>query len=131
MRPATGHANPENKVVRRNRVEIFALIRRLGRDLLFAGRVEPCLEKMILKTISAILRNLFEGITQLFVSKNIAAGKQIDEIIQDLLDRLYVAFVTVKQKLVSACTDAHVEQGFEIFNVLILNAEERVESVWW
>ena len=39
--------------------------------------------------------------------------------------------IAVDQQLVAACTDAHVEKRFEVFDVLILNAEKRVEALRW
>ena len=46
-----------------------------------------------------------------------------------LFDGLDVALVAVDEQLISARSDVNVEQRFEIFDVLILYAEKRVETL--
>ena len=107
------------------------MIRSLGGYLLFAGRVKTCLEEIILQAIGPILRDLFEGVAELFVREPISFVKQLAKIAEYLLDRLDVAFVAVYENLVPTRTDINFEQRFEIFDVLILYAEKRVEALRW
>ena len=55
--------------------------------------------------------------------------KQLTKITQYLLDRFYIPLVAVDEQLIAACSDIYVEQRFEIFDVLILYAEKRVEAL--
>ena len=59
------------------------------------------------------------------------SANKLAKILQDLLDGLDVALVAVDQQLVAAGADAHVQQRFEIFDVLILYAEKRVQALRW
>ena len=84
---------------------------------------------MILEAVCAVLGDLLERITQLLVGKCVAVGKKIAKIVKYLLDGLYIALVAVDEKFVAACADIYIEERFEIFDVLILNAEKRVQSL--
>ena len=86
---------------------------------------------MVFEAVHTVFGDLFERIAELFVGKTVAVSKKVAEITQDLFDRLDIAFVTVDEQLVAPRTDADIEQSFEIFDVLILNAEQRVESLGW
>lgn len=85
---------------------------------------------MIFETVCSIFGDLFERVAKFFVGKRIAIGKKIAEIVKYLLDGFYVAFVAVNEQLIAACADVHIEQRFKIFNILILNAKKRVETLW-
>ena len=86
---------------------------------------------MIFKAVRTVFGDLLEGVTEFFIGKRIALGKQVAKIAQDLLDGLDIALVAVNEQLIAARADIHIEQRFEIFDVLILNAEKRVESLGW
>ena len=55
--------------------------------------------------------------------------KQLAKITEDLFDGLDIGLISVDQQLIAACSDINVEQRFEIFDVLILYAEKRVEAL--
>ncbi|HRI03764.1 MAG TPA: hypothetical protein PLL77_08480 [Pyrinomonadaceae bacterium] len=78
---------------------------------------------MVFEAVGTVFGDLFERVAELFVGERVALSKEVAEITQDLFDRLDIAFVAVDEQLVAPRTDADVEQRFEIFNVLILNAE--------
>ena len=84
---------------------------------------------MIFQAIRAVLGDLFEGVAQFLVGERIAVVKQVAEVVQYLLDGFYVAFVAVDEELIAAGADVHIEQRFEVFDVLILYAKERVEAL--
>lgn len=86
---------------------------------------------MILQPIRPVLGDLFECIAKLLVRKRISVGKKVAEIAQDLFDRFDIALVAVDEQLIAAGADADIEERFEIFDVLILNAEKRVQSLGW
>ena len=81
---------------------------------------------MIFQAVGTVLGDLFEGVAEFLVGKRVALGKQLAKIAEHLLDGPDVAFVAIDQQFIAACSDVHVEQRFEIFNVLVLNAEQRV-----
>lgn len=85
---------------------------------------------MILKIVRPIFGDLLKSIAQFLIGKSIAIGKQIAKIPKYLLDRFDIAFVAVEQQFIAAGADADIEQGFEVFDVLILYAEKRVEALW-
>lgn len=84
---------------------------------------------MIFQAVGAVFGDLFEGIAKFLIGKGIAVGKKVAEIVQDLFDGFYVAFVAVDKQFVAAGTDIYIEERFEIFDVLILDAKERVEAL--
>jgi len=55
--------------------------------------------------------------------------KQLAKITEDLFDRFNMGLISVDKQLIAACSDINVEQRFEIFDVLILYAEKRVEAL--
>jgi hypothetical protein len=105
------------------------LIRSLWCDLLLARRIKASLEKIVLQTVSPVLGDLLERVAEFLVGKRISLAEQIPEIPEDRFDRLDVARVAIDQQLIPTRTDAHVEERFKIFNVLILYAEQRVKTL--
>ena len=85
---------------------------------------------MVFEAVGAVFGYLLERITEFLIGKSIAVVKKIAEIVKYLLDGFYVALVAVDEKLVTACADIYIEQRFKIFDVLVLNAEKRVEALW-
>ena len=81
---------------------------------------------MIFQTVCPVLGDLFEGVAKLLVRKRVSFVKKVAKIAQDLLDGLDIALVAVDQQLVAAGADIHIEERFEIFDVLVLDAEKRV-----
>ena len=63
--------------------------------------------------------------------KRTALVKQVAKIADYFFDGLDVPLVSVNKQFVAAGADTDVEQGFEIFDVLILDAEKRVQSLGW
>jgi len=55
--------------------------------------------------------------------------EQLAKITEDLFDGLDISLISVYKQLIAACPDINVEQRFEIFDVLILYAEKRVEAL--
>lgn len=86
---------------------------------------------MVFEAVGTVFGDLFERVAEFFVGERIAVVKEVAEIAQDLFDGFDVAFVAVDEQLVAPRTDADIEQRFEIFDVLILNAEQRVEALGW
>ena len=86
---------------------------------------------MIFEAVCTVLRDLLERVTKFFISKGVALGKQVTKIAEYLFDRFDIALVTVYQQLISAGSDADVEQRFEILDVLVLDAEKRVQTLGW
>lgn len=86
---------------------------------------------MVLEAIGPVLGDLLEGISQFLVRKHTALVKQIDKILQDLFHGLDISLVAVYQQLIAAGADADIEKRFEILDVLVLNAEKRVQSLGW
>ena len=86
---------------------------------------------MVFQAVRTVLGDLFEGVTQLFVREGIALREKVAKVTKDLLDGLDIALVAVNQQLVAACADIYIEERFEIFDILILNAKKRVESLRW
>ena len=84
---------------------------------------------MVLKAVGPVLGYLFERVAELLIGKRVSLVKQLAEIAQYLLDGADVAFITIYKELVAACTDAYIEQRFEVFDVLVLNAKERVKAL--
>ena len=72
---------------------------------------------------------MFEGIAQFFVCKRIAFVKQIAEIAKYLLYRLDIARIAVYQQFVSASADTYIQKRFKVFDVLVLYAEKRVQTL--
>ena len=81
---------------------------------------------MIFKAVCTVLSDLLESIAKLFVRKCAALVKQVAEIAEYLFDRFDVPLVAVDKQLIAAGADADIEERFEIFDVLILDAEKRV-----
>ena len=86
---------------------------------------------MVFQAVRPILGDLFEGVPEFLVGKCIAFVKQLAEINKYLLDGLDVTLVAVDEQFIAAGTDADIEKCLEILDVLILNAEQRIESLWW
>ena len=86
---------------------------------------------MIFEAVRTVLGDLLESIAKLFVGKSITVGEQIPKITKDLLDRLDITLIAVDQQFIAASPDRDVEQSFKVFNVLVLNAEKRIESLRW
>ena len=86
---------------------------------------------MVFEAVRPVLGDLLKSIAQLFVGKCTALVKQVAKITEYLLDGLNVPLVPVNKQFVAPGADTDVEQGFEIFDVLILNAEKRVQSLGW
>ena len=86
---------------------------------------------MILKAVCTVLGDLLERISKLFVGKRTALVKQVAKIAEYLFDRFDVPLVAVDKQLIAAGADADIEERFEIFDVLILDAEKRVQSLGW
>jgi len=59
----------------------------------------------------------------------VALVKQLAKITEDLFNGLNICLISVDKQLIAACSDINVEQRFEIFDVLILYAEKRVEAL--
>ena len=59
----------------------------------------------------------------------VALVKQLAKITEDLFNGLNICLISVDKQLIAACPDINVEQRFEIFDVLILYAEKRVEAL--
>lgn len=86
---------------------------------------------MILQRIGSVLGDLFESVTKFLIRKRITFVEQFPEIRKDLLDCLNVLLVAVDEQLIASGPDTDIEERFEIFNVLVLNAEQRIEALWW
>jgi len=59
----------------------------------------------------------------------ISLVKQLAKITEDLFNGLNICLISVDKQLIAACSYINVEQRFEIFDVLILYAEKRVEAL--
>ena len=59
----------------------------------------------------------------------LALIKHLAKLAKYLLDGLDVARITIDQQLVTTSTDVHIEKRFEIFDVLILYTEQRVQAL--
>jgi hypothetical protein len=56
-------------------------------------------------------------------------GEELREVLQDPLDHRHVGFITLDQQLVSTPTDPDAQQRLEIFDVLVVGAEERFKPL--
>jgi len=61
----------------------------------------------------------------------IAFIEQLAKITENPFDGLDIRLIAVNQQFIAACSDINVEKRFEIFDVLILYAEKRVEALRW
>ena len=57
--------------------------------------------------------------------------QKLAKIAKYLLDCLDITFVPVNEQLVAAGADIYIEQGFEIFDVLVLDAKQRIQTLGW
>lgn len=78
---------------------------------------------MIFQAVCTVLCDLLESVSQFFIRESTAAGKQFAKISKYLLDRLDILLGAIDQQFIAACTDTDIEQRFEKFNILVLNAE--------
>lgn len=81
------------------------------------------------QTVSPIVGDLLEGISQLFICERIAPSKKLREIAQDPLNGFNIARITVDQQFISPGTDADVQKRFQVFDVLILNTEKGIQAL--
>jgi hypothetical protein len=86
---------------------------------------------MVFQAVRAVLGDLLERVAKLLVAEGAPFGKQVTEIAKYLLDRLDVALVAVYQQLIAAGANAHIEERFKIFDVLVLNSKEGIEPLGW
>ncbi len=84
---------------------------------------------MILQAVRAVFSDLLESVLQFLVAEMLALSEKVAEVFQYRLDRFDITRFAVDQQLVSASADVHVQKRFEIFDVLVLNAEKRVEAL--
>ena len=59
--PRPGYANAENNILLLNRLDVFPLISRLGRDLFLTSGIKARLGEIVAQTKGAIFGNLSEG----------------------------------------------------------------------
>jgi len=84
---------------------------------------------MIFEAVRTVLGDLLESVSELLVRESVSFVKQLAKIAEYLFDCFYIPLVAVDEQLIAASTDINVEQRFEIFDVLILYAEQRVEAL--
>lgn len=86
---------------------------------------------MILQRVRSVLSDLLESVFELFVGERIALAEHLREVPQYLFDRLDIARVAVNEQFVSPRADIHIEQRFEILDVLVVDAEQRIKALGW
>src|SRR5215212_8574764 len=84
---------------------------------------------MIAKAVRPVFGDLFECVLQFLIAKALTFGEQVPEILKDALNGVDIAWVAVYQQFIAASADIHVQKGFEVFDVLVLNTEQRVQTL--
>src|SRR6266404_586911 len=126
-----GYANAENNVLLLDRLDVFALSCRFGRYLFLAGGIEARLGEVVAQAKCAVLSNLSKGLAQFLVGKRAAFSEEFGEIFENALGSGHILRVAINGNVLTARVNAYIEQRFKIFDVLIVNAEERFEAARW
>src|SRR5215475_1380581 len=122
----SGRTYPENDVVLFNRFEITFLIGAARGDLFAAGRVDSFLPlQRFPQRRSAVVGDLFERVAQLAGRGRAAFVEEFPVIFQDALDGGDVGLVAFDYQFGASAPHSHAEQRFQIFDVLVMRAEQR------
>ncbi len=106
-----------------NRLNVLALIGRLRRDLFLAGRIEARLRKIITQAERAVFSDLRKRFAKFFVSEVLSFLEEVGKVFEDTLDSLDVLRIAVNRDVLTAGVYSYVQQGFEVFDVLIVNTK--------
>ena len=127
----TRGANAEDDVALLNHFDVLALHRGFRGNLFFAGRTKTRAGEVIAQAVRAILGDLRKSFAQFFVGELAPFGKESREVFQDTFDRLDVFGITVNGQTMTASVDLNGEQRLEVLDVLVVNAEKRLQASWW
>src|SRR5215475_1710877 len=123
---SSGWANPENDVVLFNRFEVTFLIGAARGDLFATGRVDPLLSlQRFSQRRGAVIGDVFERVAQLAGRGRAAFVEEFSIIFQDAFDGGDVGLVAFDYQFGASAPNAHAEQRFQIFDVLVMRAEQR------
>src|SRR6266508_3129048 len=122
----SGGTYSENDVVLFNRFEVKFLIGAARGDLFTTGRVDPLLPlQRFSQRRSAVVGDLFERVAQLAGRGRAAFVEEFPVIFQDALDDGDVGLVAFDYQFGAPAPHSHAEQRFQIFDVLVMRAEQR------
>src|SRR5215207_2001295 len=126
--PRAGGADAEDDVVGLDGLDVAALVGRLGRDLLLAGGVEARLGEVVAQRVGAVFGDLGEGFAEFLVGEGLALAEERGEVLDDAPGGLHAPGVAVEGQILTARVHAHVEERFQVLDVLVVDAEERLDG---
>ena len=126
----TRRAYAEDHVVVVDGFDITPLVDGFGRDHLFAGGVKPRFGEIIAQTVSAVFGDLREDFAEFLIAKLVAFLKERGEIGENRFHCRHVFGRAVEGNPLPAHIYAHIKQRFEIFDILVVDAEERLQAAW-
>ena len=126
--PGAGRADAEDDVVLLDGVEIFALRRRLGRDAPLAAGRQAALEEMIAQVDRVVLRDQVGRRLHIGVRQLVTVAHQRRQLADNPVDAVEGRVLAFDDQIVALRADANVEQRFEVLEVLVVGAEERLDS---
>ena len=124
-------ADAKDDIFLLNGLDILPLHRRFRRHLFLAGRAETRAREIIAQTVSTVFGNLRKCFTQFPVSELSSFGKEVGEVLENLLGRGDVLRFASNGQVMAAGVDLNVEQRLEKLDVLVVNAKKRFQSSWW
>src|SRR5215470_3750616 len=125
---SSGRTYPENNVVLFNRFEVTFLIGAARGDLFATGRVDSFLSlQRFAQRRSAVVGDVFERVTQLAGRGRAAFIEEFPVIFQDALNGGDVGLIAFNYQFGAPAPHSHAEQRFQIFDVLVMRAEQRFQ----
>ena len=93
--------------------------------------IEARLGEVIAQANRSVFSNLSESLAQFLVGKRAAFSEEFGKIFENALGSGHILRVAINGNVLTARVNAYIEQRFKIFDVLIVNAEERFEAARW
>ena len=121
-----GHTDAKHDVLLLDRLNVFALVGRLGRDLLLSGGIETRLREVVAQAECAVFGDLRKSFAQLFVGEVFSFLEEVGKVFEDALDGFDVGRVAINRNVLTAGVNSYVKQRLEIFDVLIVNTKQRL-----
>ena len=108
-------------------VEIAPLIRRFRRNAALAGRRDAAFQEMIPQVDRTVLGHQRRCRFHVGVRQLVAVANQRRQLIDHAIDLIEIRGLAFDQEIVAVRADADVEERFEVLEILVVRAEQRLD----
>ena len=125
----SGRTDPKDHVVLIDGIQVLALVDALGDDLALAGGARRAAQEVVGELDLVVLGHELRRRANIAFRQLVAAADQSRHLIEHALGARDVSGITLDNHLVPACPRADVEQRLEMFQVLVVAAEHRLNPL--